>query len=191
MVMTAKEVAAAAEDETSTASDDETEIASADCLIMGEEEEEEEETSSSSADATDDDSSNDSEVNGKDESNATSASSEEGNDDAAASTEATAGRDPGEPILVIEGEDFAPGQVVVLFSMNSLVAIDDIDEDGNIEAKVPANNVDNHLRFVQSSTGGRTGTFNFDGQTLTASEGETAAESTEGEVPDNILSDDS
>lgn len=42
MVMTAKEVAAAAEDETSTASDDETEIASADCLIMGEEEEEEE-----------------------------------------------------------------------------------------------------------------------------------------------------
>jgi hypothetical protein len=37
MVMTAKEVAAAAEDETSTASDDETEIASADCLIMGEE----------------------------------------------------------------------------------------------------------------------------------------------------------
>jgi hypothetical protein len=53
----------------------------------------------------------------------------------------TAGRDPGEPILVIEGEDFAPGQVVVvLFSMNSLVAIDDIDEDRNIEAKVPANN---------------------------------------------------
>jgi hypothetical protein len=43
---------------------------------------------------------------------------------------------------VIEGEDFAPGQVVVvvLFSMNSLVAIDDIDEDRNIEAKVPANN---------------------------------------------------
>ena len=92
---------------------------------------------------------------------------------------------------MIEGEDFAPGQVVVLFSMNSLVAIDDIDEDGNIEAKLPANNVDNHLRFVESSTGGRTGTFNFDGQTLTASEGETAAESTEGEVPDNILSDDS
>ena len=190
MVMTAKEVAAAAEDETSTASDDETEIASADCLIMGKKEEEEEETSTSSADATDDDSSNDSEVNGKDESNATSASSEEGNDDAAASTEATAGRDPGEPILVIDGEDFAPGQVVVLFSMNSLVAIDDIDEDGNIEAKVPTNNVDNHLRFVESSTGGRTGTFNFDGRTLTASEGETAAESTEGEVPD-ILSDDS
>jgi hypothetical protein len=42
---------------------------------------------------------------------------------------------------VIEGEDFAPGQVVVvLFSMNSVVALDDIDEDGNIEAKVPANN---------------------------------------------------
>jgi len=38
---------------------------------------------------------------------------------------------------------------------------------------------------VESSTG-RTGTFNFDGQTLTASEGETAAESTEGEVPDII-----
>jgi hypothetical protein len=71
---------------------------------------------------------------------------------------------------VIEGRDFAPGQIVVLFSMNSLVAIDDIDENGNIEAKVPANNVDNHLRFVESSTG-RTGTFNFDGQTLTASEG--------------------
>jgi hypothetical protein len=30
------------------------------------------------------------------------------------------------------------------------------------------------------------GTFNLDGQTLTASEGETAAESTEGEVPDII-----
>jgi peptidyl-prolyl cis-trans isomerase C len=38
---------------------------------------------------------------------------------------------------------------------------------------------------VESSTG-RTGTFNFDEQTLTASEGETAAESTESEVPDII-----
>jgi hypothetical protein len=40
MVMTAKEVAAAAEDEISTASNDETKIASADCLIMGKKEEE-------------------------------------------------------------------------------------------------------------------------------------------------------
>jgi len=73
-------------------------------------------------------------------------------------------------IAVIEGHDFAPGQVVLVFSSNELVAIDDVGNDGSIEAKVPTNNIDNELRFVESGTL-RTASFDFSGDTLVASQG--------------------
>ena len=82
-------------------------------------------------------------------------------------------------ILVIEGQDFAPGQVVLMFSENALVGIDDVDESGQIEAKIPVpqssetavagNETGTELRFVETGTQ-RTATFEFDGETLTASE---------------------
>jgi len=83
-------------------------------------------------------------------------------------------------ILVIEGQDFTPGQVVLIFTENALIGIDDVADDGSIEAKVPkpdsgttvaANDTGTtELRFVESGTQ-RTATFEFDGQTLTAATG--------------------
>ena len=86
----------------------------------------------------------------------------------------------GGQILVIEGQDFVPGQAVLIFSEKALLAIDDVDSDGSIHAKVPmpkgggttiAGNdtasTSTELRFVETGTQ-RTATFAFDGQKLTA-----------------------
>ena len=91
-------------------------------------------------------------------------------------------------ILVIEGKDFTPGQAVLIFSTDALLAIDDVDSSGHIEAKVAkfdtgqtntaANDTSDNteLRFVETGTV-RTGTFDFNGQTLTAAtSGEIKAE---------------
>lgn len=97
----------------------------------------------------------------------------------ATSTPSTAGSE--EKILVMEGQDFAPGQVVLIFSEGALVGIDDVDPDGNIEAKIPMpdsggtaiagnDTASTELRFVESGTQ-RTATFEFDGETLTAAAG--------------------
>lgn len=101
--------------------------------------------------------------------NATSTSSED------ATSTSTLGSD-GE-ILVIEGQDFASGQVVLMFTENALVGIDDVDENGEIEAKIPMPDGGEtavagvtELRFLESGTQ-RTTTFEFDGETLTAAEG--------------------
>jgi hypothetical protein len=79
--------------------------------------------------------------------------------------------------LVIEGQDFASGQVVLMFTENALVGIDDVDENGEIEAKIPVPDSGEtavagvtELRFLESGTQ-RTATFEFDGETLTASAG--------------------
>jgi hypothetical protein len=84
-------------------------------------------------------------------------------------TTSTAAED--EQIAVIEGQDFAPGEVVLVFSSNAIVAIDDVDDGGEIEAKVPLNTVGNSFTFVETGTT-RTAEFNFDGNTLIAAEGE-------------------
>jgi len=96
----------------------------------------------------------------------------------ATSTPSTTGSE--EKILVIGGQDFAPGQVVLIFSEGALVGIDDVDPDGNIEAKIPMpdggtaiagnDTASTELRFVESGTQ-RTATFEFDGETLTAAAG--------------------
>ncbi|HEX2014404.1 MAG TPA: hypothetical protein VLA68_04175 [Nitrososphaera sp.] len=68
-----------------------------------------------------------------------------------------------EEILVIEGQDFVPGQVVLIFSENALLGIDDVDDNGEIEAKIPApdsgetavagnETAGTELRFVESGT---------------------------------------
>jgi hypothetical protein len=77
-----------------------------------------------------------------------------------------------------------------MFTENALVGIDDVDDNGEIEAKIPmpggetaiAGNETSstELRFLETGTQ-RTATFAFDGQTLTASEGgDIAAEGSEG-----------
>jgi hypothetical protein len=71
-------------------------------------------------------------------------------------------------IAVIEGQDFVPGQVVLVFSNHALVAIDDVDNNGRIDAKVPADRLGSEINFVESGTN-RTVSFNFDGKTLTSS----------------------
>jgi hypothetical protein len=97
------------------------------------------------------------------------------------STASTAGSD--EEILVIEGQDFAPGQVVLIFSENGLLGIDDVDPVGNIEAKIPMPDTSDttiagndtastsiELQFVETGTQ-RTALFDFDGETLTTAAG--------------------
>ncbi len=81
---------------------------------------------------------------------------------------------------MINGQDFAPRQVVLIFSGYNLIAIDDVQNNGDISVKVPlpsssntntasansteaSNNI--QLRFVESGTL-RSGTFSFDGKTL-------------------------
>jgi len=82
-------------------------------------------------------------------------------------------------ILVIQGQDFAPGQAVLMFTEDALIGIDDVDDNGEIEAKIPVpesetavagnETSDTELRFLETGTQ-RTATFEFDGQTLTAAE---------------------
>jgi hypothetical protein len=76
-----------------------------------------------------------------------------------------------EEIAVIEGQDFAPGELVLVFSSNNIVAIDEVSDSGDIDAKVPVNDVGNSFTFVETGTT-RTGEFNFDGETLIAAEGQ-------------------
>jgi hypothetical protein len=168
-VMTETEVAELAANETETAS--ETSVASANCMLMGEDD------TSTSGNVTDaDDATPASNMTGT--ANATdSAMPELGSN--ATSTASSPGSD--DEILVIEGQDFVPGQVVLMFSEDALVGIDDVDDNGEIEAKIPApdsgdtaiagnDTASTELRFVESGTQ-RTATFEFDGETLTASEG--------------------
>jgi len=168
-VMTETEVAELAANETETAS--ETSVASANCMLMGEDD------TSTSGNTTDaDDATPASNMTGT--ANTTDGTMPELGPNAT-STASAPGTD-GE-ILVIEGQDFVPGQVVLMFSEDALIGIDDVDDNGEIEAKVPApdsgdtaiagnDTAITELRFVESGTQ-RTTTFDFDGETLTASEG--------------------
>jgi hypothetical protein len=168
-VMTETEVAELAANETETAS--ETSVASASCVLTGGDD------TSTSGNATDaDDATPASNATGT--ANATDGAMPELGSNAT-STASTPGS--GDEILVVEGQDFAPGQVVLMFSEDALVGIDDVDDNGEIEAKIPApdsgdtaiagnDTAGTELRFVESGTQ-RTATFEFDGETLTASEG--------------------
>lgn len=169
-VMTKTEVAELAANETKTAS--EISVASANCVLTGGGDD-----TSTSGNATDaNDATPASNMTGT--ANATdSAMPEPGSN--ATSTASTPGSD-GE-ILVIEGQDFVPGQVVLMFTEDALVGIDDVDDNGEIESKIPAPDSGDTaiagndtavtvLRFLESGTQ-RTATFEFDGETLTASEG--------------------
>ena len=165
-VMMETEVAELAANETETAS--ETSVASANCVLIGGGDD-----TSASGNATNvDDATPASNATDTDSvmpelgSNATSTASMPGSD--------------GE-ILVIEGQDFVPGQEVLMFSEDALVGIDDVDDNVEIEAKIPApdsgdtaiagnDTASTELRFLESGTQ-RTATFEFDGETLTASEG--------------------
>jgi hypothetical protein len=171
-VMSETEVAEAAANETETSAADETEIASAQCMRLGGDDDSATSTSSAA-----DDSSNAT----SDAGNATSA---DGNATAMNGSNATGTSDANatsannvtsiaedEQIAVIEGQDFAPGEIVLVFSSNNIVAIDDVGESGDIEAKVPLNSVGNSFTFVESGTT-RTAEFNFDGETLIAAEGQ-------------------
>ncbi len=158
-VMSETEVAEAASNETETASADETEIASAECIRYGGEE------TTTSSNATGDDTTN--ATSSAD--NATSTAADNATSTASNNTTSNVPESDAD-ILVIEGQDFAPGEVVLVFSNNALVAIDDVDEAGDIESKVPVTDVDLELRFVESGTI-RTANFLFDGETLIAAEG--------------------
>ena len=122
--------------------------------------------------------------------------SDDGNNNANSSTSdgsngtAIASAPDSQEILVIDGQGFAPGQVVLMFTEDALVGIDDVDQNGNIEAKIPVPDSGNtaiasndsgniELRFLESGTQ-RTTTFEFDGETLTAQSGsDIEAESSE------------
>jgi hypothetical protein len=144
-VMTGREVASLKSNETQTSSsNDETNTASADCMMLNKS------TSASSNNAS-----------ATDNNNASSSSrpSDSNTSNPAASKD---------KIAVIEGQDFAHGQVVLVFSKDALVAIDDVDNNGQIDAKVPVDRLGNEINFVESGTN-RTASFNFDGQALTSS----------------------
>ena len=132
--------------------------------------------------------------------------------DAAASNETStaSASESDDQILVIEGQDFVLGQAVLIFSEGALVGIDDVAKDGSIGVKVPVPNSggtataadddaasSTELRFVETGTQ-RTGTFEFDGETLTAAAegGEIEAEDDDGAAmpapsSDNATSSDS
>jgi hypothetical protein len=149
-VMTEREVASLASNETQTSSSssNDTNIASADCMMLNKSAS----TSGSSNETTADN-------NNKTSSSSSSASSNSSGSSTAISKDR---------IAVIEGKDFAPGQVVLVFSNHALVAIDDVDNNGRIDAKVPADRLGSEINFVESGTN-RTVSFNFDGKTLTSS----------------------
>ena len=149
-VMTEREVASLASNETQTSSSssNDTNIASADCMMLNKSAS----TSGSSNETTADN-------NNKTSSSSSSASSNSTGSNTSISKDR---------IAVIEGKDFAPGQVVLVFSNHALVAIDDVDNNGRIDAKVPADRLGSEINFVESGTN-RTVSFNFDGKTLTSS----------------------
>jgi hypothetical protein len=160
-VMTETEVAELAANETETAGN-ETSIASADCMVLG--------GTSTSGNATD--SANETSTTGN--TTATLGTNE---------TSTASAPESDQEILVIEGQDFLPGQIVLMFSAEALVGIDDVSDNGDIEAKIPmpeggetavAGNVTastgTELRLVESGTQ-RTATFELDGGTATAGAG--------------------
>ena len=145
-VMTDREVASLASNETRTSSsNDETSTASADCKMLNKSTS----TSSNNASTSDNNKASPSSSRPFDSNTSNSAVSKD-------------------KIAVIEGQDFAHGQVVLVFSKDALVAIDDVDNNGQIDAKVPVDRLGNEINFVESGTN-RTASFNFDGQTLTSS----------------------
>ena len=150
-VMTEREVASLASNETQTSSSssNDTNIASADCMMLNKSA-----STSSSNNATTSDNNN---------SKTSSSSSSASSNSTGSSTAISKDR-----IAVIEGQDFAPGQVVLVFSNHALVAIDDVNNNGRIDAKVPADRLGSEINFVESGTN-RTVSFNFDGKTLTSS----------------------
>jgi hypothetical protein len=185
-VMSETEVAEAAANETETSAADETEVASAECFGLGGDDNA---TSTSSTDdmgmnnATSGDGANatsadgnatslmDSNATGTSDGNATSTAGNATSSANATSSNATSTAADDEQIAVIEGQDFAPGEIVLVFSSNNIVAIDDVDDSGDVEAKVPLNDLGNDLSFVESGTN-RSTEFNFDGETLIAAEGQ-------------------
>lgn len=177
-VMTETEIADAAANETETASS-EPQIASANCFSFGSASTA---NTTSTANVTNDVmgnattfAANTTSTNTTTMTNATGTAS---NATSIANTTTTASDSE---ILVIDGQDFAPGQVVLMFSSNALVGIDDVDPTGDIESKVPAAQLSNELEFVESGTT-RTATFSFDGQTLIAAKaGDIPAEGAQGE----------
>jgi hypothetical protein len=123
-----------------------------------------------------DDSSGDAEDATPDAGNATSTTAD-GNATSTSDATSTSTLGSDGEILVVEGQDFASGQVVLMFTENALVGIDDVDENGEIEAKIPMPEGGEtavagvtELRLLESGTQ-RTATFEFDGETLTAEEG--------------------
>jgi hypothetical protein len=159
-VMTETEVAELASNETEVAAaGNETETASAECIL------------------TDGGSETSSAADSANETSADNATSTLGDSNETAVASAP---ESDEEILVIDGQDFVPGQVVLIFTENALIGIDEVDEDGSIDAKVPAPDSETatagndtgttELRFVESGTH-RTATFEFDGETLTAPAG--------------------
>jgi hypothetical protein len=184
-VMSETEVAELAANETETAA--ETSTASASCLEFG----------GSTSASSDESGANTTSTASSNDTSAATSSNMTGADNAtstesnatASSTASTASTSSDREILVIQGQDFAPGQAVLMFTENALVGIDDVDDNGEIEAKIPmpggetaiAGNETSstELRFLETGTQ-RTATFAFDGQTLTASEGgDIAAEGSE------------
>lgn len=171
-VMSETEVAEAAANETTTASANETQIASAECMNLGGDDD----NATSTSSTADDMSNATSDAGDNATSTASNATSTDGNATSTSSANATSSSNAtstagDEQIAVIEGQDFAPGEVVLVFSSNAIVAIDDVDESGDIEAKVPMDNVGNDISFVETGTQ-RSTEFNFDGQTLIAAEGQ-------------------
>jgi len=155
-VMSETEIAALAdsEREKEASEDDGTSSTapSADCVRVGEDKADKKSTSANSE--------------------ASSSAAEEDSD-----TTSTSALDSDRPILVIEGQGFAPGQVVLMFIDSGLRGIDDVDDDGEIESKIPVpeNSKDAitgkgdplEIRLVESGTQ-RTANLEFDGETLTA-----------------------
>lgn len=187
-VMSETEVAELSADETETASAD-----PARCIMT---DGGDSDNATDTADATPD-AGDATPMNATGDDNATSTSASE------SETASTPGSD--EEILVIEGQDFASGQVVLMFTEDALVGIDDVDENGEIEAKIPmpggetavAGETATELRFLESGTQ-RTATFEFDGETLAAAaggdidaEGEDGGETTLAPAPSNSTSTNS
>jgi hypothetical protein len=179
-VMTETEVAELGSNATETASTENgTSGASADCILAGGEN-----STSTAGNSTTSAASNNTTLTG----NATGTVNAIGMSNATslgASNETSISSAPesNDQILVIEGQDFVPGQVVLIYSGNALIGIDDVDSGGSIEAKVPmpsggetttaSNDTSSNsteLRFVESGTQ-RSTNFEFDGQTLTAPTG--------------------
>ena len=162
-VMTQTQVAELAANETQTASaNNETSIASANCLEMSLNNA----TSTSSTNATDvanTTSTSSSNSTLAHRSNATSPGSSN-------QTSTASAPESGGQILVIEGQDFVPGQAVLIFSEKALLAIDDVDSTEaymqspnalgwrNDNRPHDTANTSTELRFVETGTQ-RTATF--------------------------------